>query len=125
MSWQGKILKVDLTRGTIVQESLNQDWANDYIGERGLGSKYLWEHMDPTVNPMGPDNVLIFATGPLTGTSASTSGRYAVLTKGPLTGAIACSNSGGKFGAEFLSWWLLWLLLQSPPLDLILATKTR
>ncbi|HCV19903.1 MAG: aldehyde ferredoxin oxidoreductase family protein [Arenicellales bacterium] len=100
MSWQGKILKVDLTRGTIVQESLNQDWANDYIGERGLGSKYLWEHMDPTVNPMGPDNVLIFATGPLTGTSASTSGRYAVLTKGPLTGAIACSNSGGKFGAE-------------------------
>ncbi|HCY12548.1 MAG TPA: aldehyde ferredoxin oxidoreductase [Gammaproteobacteria bacterium] len=100
MSWQGKILKVDLTHGTIVQEPLNQDWANDYIGERGLGSKYLWEHMDPTVNPMGPDNVLIFATGPLTGTSASTSGRYAVLTKGPLTGAIACSNSGGKFGAE-------------------------
>ena len=56
--------------------------------------------MDPKADPMGPDNVLIFATGPLTGTSASTSGRYAVITKGPLTGAIACSNSGGKFGAE-------------------------
>ena len=49
---------------------------------------------------MSPENVLIFATGPLTGTMASTSGRYAVVTKGPLTGAIACSNSGGKFGAE-------------------------
>ena len=72
----------------------------DYIGERGLGTKYLWENMDPKVDAMSPDNVLIFATGPLTGTNASTSGRYAVLTKGPLTGAIACSNSGGKFGAE-------------------------
>jgi aldehyde:ferredoxin oxidoreductase len=49
---------------------------------------------------LGPDNVLIFATGPLTGTMASTGGRYGVITKGPLTGAIACSNSGGKFGAE-------------------------
>ena len=46
------------------------------------------------------DSVLIFATGPMTGTAASTSGRYCVVTKGPLTDAIACSNSGGKFGAE-------------------------
>ena len=56
--------------------------------------------MDPSADPLGPDNVLIFATGPLGGTMASTSGRYGVITKGPLTGAIACSNSGGKFGAE-------------------------
>jgi aldehyde:ferredoxin oxidoreductase len=56
--------------------------------------------MDPAADPMGPDNVLVFVTGPLTGTMSSTSGRYAVVTKGPLTGAIACSNSGGKFGAE-------------------------
>lgn len=75
-------------------------WAADYIGERGLATKYLTELMDPKADAMSPDNVLIFATGPLTGTMASTSGRYAVVTKGPLTGAIACSNSGGKFGAE-------------------------
>ena len=100
MSWQGKILRVNLTSGEVTPEPLNMEWANDYIGERGLGTKYLWENMDPKADPMGPDNVLIFATGPLTGTSASTSGRYAVITKGPLTGAIACSNSGGKFGAE-------------------------
>ena len=100
MSWQRKILRVDLTKGTCATEPLNMEWANEYMGERGLATKYLWENMDPSVDAMSPENVLIFATGPLTGTMASTSGRYAVVTKGPLTGAIACSNSGGKFGAE-------------------------
>ena len=100
MSWQGKILRVDLTKGEAKAEDLNMDWAHQFLGERGLASKYLLESMDPTVDPLGPDNVLIFATGPLNGTMASTSGRYAVVTKGPLTGAIACSNSGGKWGAE-------------------------
>ena len=100
MSWQNKILRVDLTTGAISTEPLNLDWANDYLGSRGLGSKYLYEEMDPATDALGPDNVLIFATGPLGGTMASTSGRYGVITKGPLTGAIACSNSGGKFGAE-------------------------
>ena len=100
MSWQRKVLRVDLTKGTSEIEPLNMEWANAYLGERGLATKYLIENMDPAADAMGPDNVLIFATGPLTGTMASTSGRYAVVTKGPLTGAIACSNSGGKFGAE-------------------------
>ena len=100
MAWQGKVLRVNLTKGTAEAEPLNMEWAEAYMGERGLGSKYLWENMDPQADPLGPDNVLIFATGPLTGTMAPTSGRYAVLCKGPLTGAIACSNSGGKFGAE-------------------------
>jgi len=100
MSWQRKVLRVNLTKGTSKTEPLNMEWANAYIGERGLGTKYLSENMDPKADPLGPDNVLIFATGPLTGTMASTSGRYAVLCKGPLTNAIACSNSGGKFGAE-------------------------
>ena len=100
MSWQGKVLRVNLSAGTANPEPLNMDWAGEFLGERGLATKYLWENMDPKADPMGPDNVLIFATGPLTGTMASTSGRYAVVTKGPLTGAIACSNSGGKFGAE-------------------------
>ena len=100
MSWQKKILRVNLTSGTTSVEPLNLDWANDYLGLRGLGTKYLYEEMDPAADALGPDNVLIFATGPLSGTMASTSGRYGVITKGPLTGAIACSNSGGKFGAE-------------------------
>jgi len=100
MSWQGQILRVNLTEGTCEAEPLNTKWAQKYLGTRGLATKYLWENMSPTADPMSPENILIFATGPLTGTMASTSGRYAVVTKGPLTGAIACSNSGGKFGAE-------------------------
>ena len=100
MAWQRKILRVDLTKGSCEIEPLNMEWAFDYLGERGLATKYLWENMDPKTDAMEPDNVLIFATGPLTGTMSSTSGRYAVVTKGPLTNAIACSNSGGKFGAE-------------------------
>lgn len=100
MSWQKKILRVDLTAGKVVTEPLNMDWAHDFLGSRGLGSRYLYEEMDPAADPLGPDNVLIFATGPLSGTMASTSGRYGVITKGPLTNAIACSNSGGRFGAE-------------------------
>ena len=101
MGWQKQILRVDLSKGTTKTEPLNMEWANAYLGERGLATKYLMENMDPKTDPMSPENVLIFATGPLTGTMASTSGRYCVVTKGPLTNCIACSNSGGKFGAEF------------------------
>jgi aldehyde:ferredoxin oxidoreductase len=100
MSWAGKILRVDLTAGTVKSEPLNMDWARQYIGSRGLASKYLVEEMDAKVDPLSPDNKIIWATGPLTGTMASTGGRYTVITKGPLTGAIASSNSGGYWGAE-------------------------
>ena len=100
MSWAGKILRVNLTAGTVKSEPLNMEWARAYLGSRGLGSKYLISEIDPKVDPLSPDNKIIWATGPLTGTMASTGGRYTVITKGPLTGAIACSNSGGYWGAE-------------------------
>jgi len=100
MSWAKKILRVNLTAGTVTSEPLNMDWAQTYLGSRGLGSKYLTEEIDPKVDPLSPDNKIIWATGPLTGTMASTGGRYTVITKSPLTGAIACSNSGGYWGAE-------------------------
>jgi aldehyde:ferredoxin oxidoreductase len=100
MSWAGKILRVNLTAGTVKSEPLNMEWARAYIGSRGLASKYLISEIDPKVDPLAAENKLIWSTGPLTGTMASTGGRYTVVTKGPLTGAIACSNSGGYFGAE-------------------------
>jgi aldehyde:ferredoxin oxidoreductase len=100
MSWAGKILRVDLTAGTVKSEPLNMDRARAYIGSRGLATKYFVEEVDPKVDPLSPTNKIIWATGPLTGTMASTGGRYTVVTKGPLTGAIACSNSGGYWGAE-------------------------
>ncbi|HJV67717.1 aldehyde ferredoxin oxidoreductase family protein [Ideonella sp.] len=100
MSWAGKILRVNLTDGTVKSEPLRMDWAKLYLGSRGLASKYLIDEIDPKVDPLSVDNKIIWATGPLTGTMASTGGRYTVVTKGPLTGAIACSNSGGYWGAE-------------------------
>lgn len=100
MSWAGKILRVNLTTGTVTSEPLRMDWAKQYLGSRGLASKYLVEEIDPKVDPLSADNKIIWSTGPLTGTMASTGGRYTVVTKGPLTGAIACSNSGGYWGAE-------------------------
>ena len=103
MAWTRKILRVNLTQGTCSSEPLNMAWAAQYLGQRGLASKYLVSEIDPKVDPLSPDNKLIYATGPLTGTMASTGGRYSVITKGPLTGVIACSNSGGYFGAELKS----------------------
>ena len=100
MSWAGKILRVNLTAGTCTSEPLNMQWARSYIGSRGLAAKYLTTEVDPKVDPLSPANKMFITTGPLTGTMASTGGRYTVSTKGPLTGAIACSNSGGYFGAE-------------------------
>ncbi|HXK88999.1 MAG TPA: aldehyde ferredoxin oxidoreductase family protein, partial [Thermosynergistes sp.] len=98
--WTGKLLRVNLTEGTITTEALRKPWAEEYIGARGLGSKYLYEEVDPAVDPLSPENKIIFATGPLTGTLATSGGRYNVVTKGPLTGTIAASNSGGYWGPE-------------------------
>ena len=100
MGWQKKVLRVNLNEGTCTPEPLNMEWAQQYLGQRGLATKYIVEETDPKVDPLSPENKMIMATGPLTGTMASTGGRYSVITKSPLTGAIACSNSGGYFGAE-------------------------
>ncbi|MGB8339167.1 MAG: aldehyde ferredoxin oxidoreductase family protein [Burkholderiales bacterium] len=106
MSWTQKVLRVNLTTGKCTSEPLNMQWADQYLGQRGLATKYFVSEVSPKVDPLSPENKLILATGPLTGTMASTGGRYSVITKGPLTGAIACSNSGGYFGAElkFAGW---------------------
>ncbi|HEX5485391.1 MAG TPA: aldehyde ferredoxin oxidoreductase family protein [Limnobacter sp.] len=100
MAWTGKVLRVNLTEGTCKSEDLKMEWARNYLGQRGLATKYFVEEVDAKVDPLSPENKLMFATGPLTGTMTSTGGRYSVITKGPLTGAIACSNSGGYWGAE-------------------------
>ncbi|MCJ7734921.1 MAG: aldehyde ferredoxin oxidoreductase family protein [Anaerolineales bacterium] len=95
--WHGKILRIDLTNQVIVQESVDPDFAKDFLGGRGWAIKYLSEGMDPRVDPLSPENMLIFATGPLTGTPAPTGNRYMVVTKSPLTGSLSNSNSGGEF----------------------------
>ena len=98
--WSGRLLRVDLSTGTITKEDLNEEWAHQYVGGRGLGARYLYEDLDPKVEPLSPENELIFATGPMTGTNASCGARYMVVTKSPLTGTITTSNSGGHWGPE-------------------------
>ena len=98
--WTGRVLRINLTERTIAKEPLNEQWAREYVGGRGLGARYLTEEVDPTVDALDPDNKLLFVTGPLTGTSASCGSRYMVVTKGPLTNAITTSNSGGYWGPE-------------------------
>jgi aldehyde:ferredoxin oxidoreductase len=100
MAWTRKVLRVNLTNGSITDEPLNMQLANDYLGQRGLATKYLVDEIDPKCDALSPENKMIMTTGPLTGTSVSTAGRYSVVTKSPLTGAIACSNSGGYLGNE-------------------------
>ena len=100
MGWTGMILRVNLSDGRVAKEPLDPHMARAYIGGRGLATKILYDEIDPSLDPLGPANKLILATGPLTGTNAPTGGRYMVVTKSPLTGAIACSNSGGYVGAE-------------------------
>jgi aldehyde:ferredoxin oxidoreductase len=116
MGWTRKVLRVDLTKGTCKAEPLNMEWAQEYLGSRGLATKYLISEIDPKVDPLSPANKMIMTTGPLTGTMASTGGRYSVVTKGPLTNAIACSNSGGYFGAEmkFAGWDMIIFEGKSP-----------
>ncbi len=99
--WQGRLLWVDLTQGTIRTEALDPKIAKDYIGGRGLGIYYLNQLVDPKIDPYSENNPIIMATGPLTGTGAPTGARYMVMTKSPLTGALTCSNSGGMFPTEF------------------------
>ena len=98
--WIGTILRINLTEGSIKKEPLNMQDAHDYVGARGLGTKYYCNEVDPKIDPLSPDNKLIFMTGPLTGTAACSSGRYEVVSKAPLTGIIGAANSGGHFGPE-------------------------
>ena len=101
---------------TYKTEQLDKDKALKYIGGRGLGSRIMAEEVSPTVDAFDPENKVIIATGPLTGTPTPAGGRYMVVTKSPLTGTIASSNSGGFWGSElkFAGYDLLILEGKSP-----------
>ncbi len=98
--YTGTILRIDLTRQRIQFEPLDMALAEKYVGGRGLASYLLYREMDPATDALSPENKLMFGTGPLTGTGAVAASRYVVVCKAPLTGTIACSNSGGFFGPE-------------------------
>ena len=98
--WTGKFLRVNLTKSKITVEDLDPKIAKGFIGGRGMGVKYLYDEIDPKVDALSPDNKLLMVTGPLTGTGAPSSNRYMVVTKSPLTGAIAESSAAGNFATS-------------------------
>jgi aldehyde:ferredoxin oxidoreductase len=99
-SYNLKMLRVNLTEGTIKTEELDEKLAKKFLGGRGLGTKILYDEGVATVDPLSPENKLIFINGPLTGANVPTGGRYMVVTKAPLNNMIASSNSGGVWGAR-------------------------
>jgi aldehyde:ferredoxin oxidoreductase len=95
--WHGRLLRINLTTQITSIEDIDPQVCRDFIGGRGVAMYYLSKEVDPTVDPLAPENKMIFAAGPLTATPAPTGNRYMVVTKSPLTGAVAHSNSGGEF----------------------------
>ncbi len=98
--YAGKILVVDLTAGTLNEETLGEGVYRGFVGGNGLGIRVLYEKVRAGVDGLGPENILGFVCGCLTGTLAPGSGRHMLVTKSPLTGTWAESNSGGTFGPE-------------------------
>ncbi len=98
--YNGKILRVNLSSGEISTEEPEEDIYRSYFGGTSLVAYYLLRELKPGIDPLGPDNKLIFATGPVTGVPLAGSGRHTVGAKSPLTGAFGDAQSGGFFGAE-------------------------
>ncbi|MGD8519780.1 MAG: aldehyde ferredoxin oxidoreductase family protein [Desulfobacterales bacterium] len=101
--YMGKIGFVDLTTGEIRHQRINETLIRDYIGGYGLGVRIMFEHQTKGADPLGPDNILGFTAGTLTGTKTPASGRYMTVCKSPLTGGWGDANSGGYFGNELKS----------------------
>jgi aldehyde:ferredoxin oxidoreductase len=97
--WIGTILRINVATGSISKENLDPAIAQKFMGGRGLGTYIMSREVSPVIDPLDPDNKLIFAAGPLSGTNAPSSSHWNIVTKGPLTGTIAASSSGGMFGA--------------------------
>jgi aldehyde:ferredoxin oxidoreductase len=96
----GKLLFVDLTKGTLKEKALSKELSRNFIGGYGIGARLLYNMMKPGVDPLGPDNILGLISGPLNGTGAFFGSRYTVVCKSPVTGGWNDANSGGFFGPE-------------------------
>jgi aldehyde:ferredoxin oxidoreductase len=98
--YTGKILRINLTDQTSKEEALPLEVAKDFIGGAGFGIKYLFDEVKAGTDPLGPDNKLIFASGPFSGTTIPCASRMAVTAKSPLTGAVGMALTGGYFPVE-------------------------
>jgi aldehyde:ferredoxin oxidoreductase len=100
-AWMGKNLRVDLSSNEVESKDTDEKLAHKFLGGRGFGAKILYDSLDPGVEPLDPENVVVIAVGPLTGGPVPTPGRFSASTKSPLTGTITDSNCGGDWGPAF------------------------
>jgi len=98
--WSGRLLRVDLSRGKCVVEEYPADLAMRFVGGRGFAVKLLWDELPPGVDPLGPENLLIMAAGPLTGYAIPSSGKLVVASKSPLTGGYGDGNVGTRAAVQ-------------------------
>ncbi len=96
----GTVLRIDLSKQKVSKSNLEKDTAVKFLGGRGFNSKRLFDEIQAGLDPLSPDNKLMFATGPLVGTMFPTASRFNVSAKSPLTGILGDSNAGGHFAAE-------------------------
>jgi aldehyde:ferredoxin oxidoreductase len=96
----GRYLDVDLSAGTIRDYAVPEAWSRLHLGGKGIAARILLEELPARVDPLGPENVIVFATGPFQGTGVVGGGRHAVLAVSPKTGWVADSYAGGHFGHE-------------------------
>lgn len=99
-AYAGKILRINLSAGTVSSAPLPCDLACQYIGGRGAAAKLLYDELIPGIDPLSPENKLVFTSGPLAGSPAQSCSRWMVSAKSPLTGGIFRSSAGGGFGTE-------------------------
>ena len=95
--YMGKVLMVDLSQETITTKEIPQNWYEDFLGGEGLGVRLFYDHMDPNRDALDPKTPVIFATGPLNGTSAPEGGRLVLVFRSPATGTLGLTNVGGHF----------------------------
>jgi aldehyde:ferredoxin oxidoreductase len=98
--YTGKVLRINLTEMTAKHESLSLETAREFIGGAGFGIKYIYDELKAGIDPLGPDNKLVFASGPFSGTRIPCASRMAVAAKSPLTNTMAVALSGGYFPTE-------------------------
>jgi len=92
--WTGVFLNVDLTTNSAVPERYDEGLARNFLGGRGFAAKILWDRLKRGTDPLSPQNLLVFAAGPLTGIGLPNSGKLVVASKSPLTGGYGDGNIG-------------------------------
>ena len=95
----GSLLRFDLTKNLVTTETLSNEFLKEWIGGTGLGVKYIYDEVNPSITWDDPENRFVLASGPLGGTSVKGSGTYSIVTKGPMTGGLATTQASGYLGA--------------------------